>query len=47
MKEYVVLPDSWKKDADKVRGLMTDSLRWASSLPPKAGRKSQGRRRPR
>ena len=39
MREYVVLPDSWKKDSDRVRRLMTDSLRWASKLPPKAGRK--------
>ena len=40
MREYVVLPDSWTKDSDRVRRLMAGSLRWASTLPPKAGRKS-------
>jgi TfoX/Sxy family transcriptional regulator of competence genes len=35
MKEYVVLPEAWRKSRTKAEGWVERSLAWASALPPK------------
>ena len=35
MKEYVVLPDSWRDDAGKVNPWVERSLNWVGEMPPK------------
>jgi TfoX/Sxy family transcriptional regulator of competence genes len=35
MREYVVLPKTWLKQADTVRDWVALSFAWTSSLPPK------------
>jgi TfoX/Sxy family transcriptional regulator of competence genes len=35
MKEYVVLPDAWRKSRAKAEHWVDRSLAWASTLPPK------------
>jgi TfoX/Sxy family transcriptional regulator of competence genes len=39
MREYVVLPSAWRKDAEKVRTWATRSLEWAEQLPAKQANK--------
>jgi TfoX/Sxy family transcriptional regulator of competence genes len=39
MKEYVVLPDAWRQESEKVRGWVTRSLAWAAGLEGKKVRK--------
>ena len=38
MKEYVVLPEDWREDLDRIRGWAARSLDHAEELPPKASR---------
>jgi TfoX/Sxy family transcriptional regulator of competence genes len=47
MREYVMLPDAWRHDADEARAWLSRSLRWAATLPPKekAPRKAPMRKR--
>lgn len=35
MKEYVVLPDAWRQDAEKAQLWAQRSLNWVASMPPK------------
>ena len=35
MKEYVVLPEAWRSEHDRVREWAGKSLEWAKELPPK------------
>ncbi len=35
MKEYVVLPEAWRADPDRVREWARRSVEWAEELPPK------------
>src|SRR6266571_2142569 len=35
MKEYVVLPGSWRKQATKAKAWVERSFRWAQRMPPK------------
>lgn len=35
MKEYIVIPSQWLKQADTVRKWIALSFEWTSSLPPK------------
>ena len=44
MTEYVKLPKSWRKEKKKVDKWVARSLRWASTLPKKAGKKKAGRK---
>lgn len=39
MKEYVVVPRSWRRDPAKVRPWVTKSLDWSSKLPAKKPKK--------
>lgn len=35
MKEYIVLPKSWRQEPEKVRDMMSKSLAWVTTFPPK------------
>jgi TfoX/Sxy family transcriptional regulator of competence genes len=39
MKEYVVIPKSWRNQQETVRTWVTRSLEWTSKLPPKKTKK--------
>ena len=39
MKEYVVIPQSWKNQPDTIRLWLSRSLDWTSKLPPKKTKK--------
>ena len=39
MKEYVVVPRSWRRDPAKIRLWVTKSLAWSSKLPAKKPKK--------
>ena len=39
MKDYVVIPNSWKGEPDTVRLWVSKSLAWSSKLPPKKAKK--------
>ena len=36
MKDYVLVPRAWTRDAAKVRPWMTKALDWTEKMPPKA-----------
>jgi TfoX/Sxy family transcriptional regulator of competence genes len=46
MKEYVVLPEAWRKSRRKAALWVSRSLDWASGLPPKMSKKKPTRRSP-
>lgn len=35
MKDYVVMPQAWKKEPETIRTWVSRSLLWSSKLPPK------------
>jgi len=39
MKEYVVIPKSWRDHPETVRPWILKSLEWSSNLPPKKAKK--------
>jgi len=39
MKEYVVLPRSWRRDPAKIKPWVSRSLEWSGQLPPKKPKK--------
>jgi TfoX/Sxy family transcriptional regulator of competence genes len=39
MKEYVIMPGTWKDDPDSMRAWISRSLAWSIKLPPKKGGK--------
>jgi TfoX/Sxy family transcriptional regulator of competence genes len=43
MKEYVVLPEAWRGDPDRVREWAGRSLDWAEELPPKQAKSKKQR----
>ncbi|MFN2543101.1 MAG: TfoX/Sxy family protein [Actinomycetota bacterium] len=44
MKEYVVLPEAWRKQRKKAESWVERGLDWTASLPPKQPKKKSGAR---
>ncbi len=43
MREYVVIPESWRKEPDRVRNWVSRSLAWVGEMPEKKAKKSKKR----